>query len=321
MARSRTGLIVFLFVLLAAGLVLSRLDLSATRHALAGASWRWVAAGALVNLLSIGVDAARWRAIIGGVRHISLVATIEGLLIGWVSNVVLPFKLGEGAKAWVLAQRTGLPLATVVSTVVVDKTIDAMSLVVFVVLASSVAPLPPAVREVRTWGLVGLVVIAVLYLAGRAWVRARRLRLAGAPFAEGRLGRALAGFAILGHQHRLPGIIGLAVLAWFARMWVVWCLLRAFHLDLPAVASASVLAVINVGTAAVAAPGNIGVFELSAMAALGMWGVAGETALSFGLALHAAEVVPTVAVGLIVQAVAGPPMQVVVHEAPRDGEL
>ncbi len=321
MARSRTGLIVFLFVLVAAGVVLSRLDLSATRRALAEASWRWVAAGAVVNLLSIIIDAARWRAIIGGVRHVTLVSAIEGLLIGWVSNVVLPFKLGEGAKAWVLARRTGLPMATVFSTVLVDKTIDAMSLVVFVVLASIVSPLPPAVREVRKWGVVALVVIGVLYLLGRAWVRARRRRLEGAPFAEGRLGRALAGFAILGHQHRLPAIVGLAVFAWFARMWVIWCILRAFHLHLPAAASASILAVINVGIAAVAAPGNIGVFELSAMAALGMWGVAGETALSFGLALHAAEVVPTVTAGLIVQAVTGPPLQVVAQEAPPDGEL
>ncbi len=305
MARSRTNLALFVLVLVAGGFVLSRLDLSAIRRAFAEADWRWASAGVLVNLAGIVCDAARWRAIVAGVRRVPLLYAIEGLLIGWISNLVLPLKLGEGAKAWVLARRADIPIATVVSTVLLDRAVDATSFVAFVALASVLAPLPASAERVRAWGLVALAGLAVAFVGGRAWIRARRRRGVAALPRDTRLGRLVAGFAVLGQQRRLPPVLGYALVAWFARMGVVWCVMRAFHLDLPVAAAASVLTILNLGITAVAVPGNFGVFELTAAAALALWHVPGEMGVSFGIALHALEVVPVVAIGLVVQARAG----------------
>lgn len=305
MARRRTSLALFALVLLAGGFVLSRLDLSAIRRAFAGADWWWAVAGALVNLAGIVCDAARWRAIVAGVRRVPLLYAIEGLLIGWISNLALPLKLGEGAKAWVLAQRADIPIATVVSTVLLDRAVDATTFVVFVALASVLAPLPASVERARVWGLAGMAVLALTFTGGRAWIQARRRRGVAAIPADTRLGRLVAGFAVLGHARQLTPVLGYALVAWFVRMGVLWCVMRAFHLDLPVVAAASVLAILNLGITAVAVPGNFGVFELTAAAALALWRVPGETGVSFAIALHAIEVVPVVAIGLVVQAVTG----------------
>lgn len=85
-------------------------------------------------------------------------------------------------------------------------------------------------------------------------------------------------------------------------MGMVWCVMQSFRLMLPAAAAAGVLIAVNLGIAAVAVPGNIGVFEVSAVAALALWGVPGDTAISFAIALHALEIVPTTIAGLMVQA-------------------
>lgn len=305
-ARSRAGLFVFLLLFASALVVVSRSDLRAMQTAFAEASWKWIAIGALVNLLSVVVDAVRWKAIVGAVRRVSLVSAVQALLVGWVSNVILPLKLGEGAKAWVMAKREGLPIATVISTVLLDRAMDGSALVLFVVLTTIIAPLPSSVQKARTWGLTALAVMALALVLGRRWVRARRREGA---FLEGTLARVFDGFAILGQQHRLGRTVLIAVVAWLTRMAIVWCAMQAFDLMLPIAAAASVLVAINLGITAIAAPGNLGVFELSAVAGLALWGVRGETALSFGIALHALELIPTIVLGLLVQTTTRTPLR------------
>jgi glycosyltransferase 2 family protein len=305
MASSRVGrlvLLLFVFVVLA---VVSRLDLHAMQAAFAEASWTWIAVTALVNLSSMVIEAARWQVIVGGTRRIAILSAIQGLLVGWVGNLILPFKLGDGARAWVVAKREELSIATVISTVVLDHAVDGLALVLFIVLASTIMPLPASMRSVRAWGVVILLCVVAAVAVGRRWVRAQRR---AGRFAEGTLARVLDGFAVLGQQHRLVSAGLLALATWFARMTIVWCAMQAFDLKLPLAAAASVLVAINLGISAVAVPGNLGVFELSAAGALALWSVSGAKAVSFAIALHAAELIPTVLLGLIVQSTIRAPL-------------
>lgn len=306
MAPWRVGRFILLLFVLVVLVVASRLNPHEMQAAFAEVSWTWIGITALVNLSTIVVEAARWRVIVGGVRRIGILSAIQGLLVGWVSNLILPFKLGDGAKAWVVAKREELPIATVVSTVLLDRALDGFALVLFVLLASVIVPLPPSMQKVRTWGVVILALVVLAVAFGRRWVRAERR---AGKFAEGTLARVLDGLAILGQQHRLGRAVLLAIVTWFARMAIVWCAMRAFDLKLPLAAAASVLVAINLGISVVAAPGNLGVFELSAAGALALWSVSGEKGVSFGIALHAAELVPTVLLGLIVQSTIQAPLR------------
>jgi uncharacterized membrane protein YbhN (UPF0104 family) len=74
-------------------------------------------------------------------------------------------------------------------------------------------------------------------------------------------------------------------------------MVQAFNLQLPLAASVTALVIVNLSIAAVAMPGNLGTFELAVAGALKLWGVSPEIGLSLGIAMHAIEVIPTVAVG------------------------
>ena len=300
------GLIVLAILIAAGAAMMKHVDMEAMLAAFAEASWKWAAAAALVNLLSIVVDAVRWKSIVAGVRRVSIVTAIESLLIGWLSNLIVPLKLGEGAKVWVMSRREALPIATVVSTVVLDRAVDIVTLLLFIGVTSIVAPLPPAIEKVRGVGVMALIVLGVGIGMG---VRSMTRRREGGTISTGRFARLLDGFSILGHQHRLGPIVAVALCAWILRAGVVWCTMQAFHLSLPVAAAASVLVAVNVGISAIAAPGNLGVFELSAVAGLALWNVPGEIALGFAIALHALELVPTTVLGLAVQAILGVPLR------------
>src|SRR4051794_25610711 len=107
--KGRLRIIVLIVVLAATAIAIGRSDPRAIGHALAGMSWRWAALAAVLNLLGVVIDAARLRIIAGAAGHVSWRRVIQAQLVGIVGNVLFPFKLGEGARAYMLRRGQDLP--------------------------------------------------------------------------------------------------------------------------------------------------------------------------------------------------------------------
>ena len=239
-----------------------------------GVRWGWVVATALLNIVTTWLEAERWRLLAKPVAPAARTrSTFYGLLAGTVGNVLLPFKLGDGARAYVFAEDEGIPFGAAVSTVVLDRMLDIVSFVLLAALTVPFAPLPAGVTKVIT--ALGIISAAVFALV--AWGRRR---------------------AVLTGRLLVPAF-AISVLSWIVRFAFVWTMFQAFNLSLPLAASAVLQVVINVGIAVVGTPGNIGSFELACMGGLALFGVRGDVAFSFGAALHVTEVVPIVALGLV----------------------
>ena len=296
----RTRLLILAVVLAATAFAIARSDPAEIWRAITRMSWRWAAVAAALNLAGVIVDASRLRVIVSAVGRVKFLHVVQAQLVGIVGNVLFPFKLGEGARAYVLARHHELPTATGLTMVVLDRVMDAVMLPLFVVLASLMLPLPPAVLKYRGWMLVTLAVAAALGIVIGRRLRARQAAGTGPSFVTGTLDRIIAGITILGHRHRLAAAMLITFISWSVRAAIFYCMLRAFALDLPVSAAVSVLVVVNLGIAVVATPGNVGTFELAVAASLAFWGVSTETALSLGIATHVIEVAPPVLIGLVV---------------------
>jgi hypothetical protein len=85
-------------------------------------------------------------------------------------------------------------------------------------------------------------------------------------------------------------------------------MLTAFGLGLPPAAVLRVLLVVNVGIGAGTTPGNAGVYEILVATALGFWGIPREVGLAVGLAQHAVEILPVLAVSVAAFVGSGPRM-------------
>ena len=192
-----------------------------------------------------------------------------------------------------------LPTSTALTTVLLDRIIDALTLPIFILLASLVLPLPPAIAGYRTRMVLVLVSAVILGVVAAVLIRRRAASAAARPeSAAGTFDRVIAGLTVLSHKGRAAKTLGIALLSWVARAAIVWCMLRAFHLHLPVSAAVGTLVLINLAIVAVATPGNVGSFELATAAALALWGVPTETAISLAVAMHVVEVVPPVLLGM-----------------------
>jgi len=306
MTRTWVRVAVAAIALSAFAVVLIRVNVASVIAAIGTMSWGWAIAAAVANLLTIVVDAARWRVLLSPISRPSLLRTTQALVLGFLGNLVLPYKLGDGARVVALARWQELPIATVAATVVLDRVVDAATFVAATTVMTAAFEVQTPVRSPARLGIVVTGILATL-AAGTLWMR-RRLRRDrdGGPSAARRFAaHILDGLRGLREGRLLPAVAALAVLAWVGRACVIWCMLHAFHLPLPVLAAISTLIAINVGISVVAAPANAGVYEMSTAGALAAWGVPPAIGVSCGLTMHAAEVIPILLLGLAVLVTTG----------------
>lgn len=282
----------------AIGIALWHLDPAAVGRAFTGMSWGWGLTAAAVNLAGLGVDAWRWQFIVNVDRSVPLRHTFRALLAGVIGNVVMPLKLGDGARTLLISRSDGLSAATALTTVLLDRLIDSATLPLFVGVSSLLLPLPDAIVKYRPMMLLTVVITASLFTLAGHVIRKQPVRERS--LESGRtIERVLAGLAALGHPARLLKLVGAGLLSWSVRALVIWCMIQAFHLPLSPASAVSTLAAIYLSGAISPTPGNLASFELAAAGALGLWGVSGDTGLSLGIATHALEIVPTMLLGLM----------------------
>jgi uncharacterized membrane protein YbhN (UPF0104 family) len=259
--------------------ILWRVDPRLIARDFKGVHWSWVVVTALLNIVTTWLEAERWRLLAKPVAPaVRLRSTFYGLLVGTVGNVLLPFKLGDGARAYAFAEDENIPFAAAVSTVVLDRILDVATFVALAALTIPFAPLPAGASK----AIAGFAIVVAILFALTGWGR-----------------RRWKGLSAVNTGRLLVPALGISLMSWIVRFGFVWTMFQAFDLSLPLAASAVLQVVINVGIAVVGTPGNIGSFELACMGGLALFGVPADVAFSFGAALHVTEVAPIVALGLV----------------------
>src|SRR2546422_9642650 len=145
--HKRLRTIVLVVVLAATAIAIARSDPRAIGRAMAHMSWQWATIAAVLNLIGVAIDAMRLRIIVGAEAQVSVWHVIQAQLVGIVGNVLFPFKLGEGARAYMLTRRGELSTSGAVKMVVADRIIDALVLPIYVV--GIYLLVPPTERHCR----------------------------------------------------------------------------------------------------------------------------------------------------------------------------
>jgi uncharacterized protein (TIRG00374 family) len=280
-------------------------DWNTVYHAFDFVSWRWIAVGVVLNLLSVLARAWAWnltihQAMRPPLPRFPLVFSAFG--VGLLGNAVLPARAGELARVAVL--RRHLPhgrgtSATLLGTVFAHRLFDLFPIALLVVYVALTAKLPHwAVTGLVVLGLVGLGLLAVAVLS------ARRAHLVphGARTARRLLAMARQGLAVLRTPVAALAAILLQIAGWVLQLLAVWAITVAFDLDVPLPAAALVLLLVNIATVFPLWPGNVGLLQAAVAFPLTQYGVFYGTGFAYGLALQATEMSVGVGVGLVMLA-------------------
>lgn len=258
----------------------------------------------------------RWRLLLQPVKEIGVGPLYSANLIGFMANDVLPARLGELVRAYVVDRITATPMTSVLATIVVERILDGLALLL-VLFATLVFADPKAqagafnVAYMRGAGytllLAYLGVLAVMAALWR-WPQATIgtiARLAGklspklGETARHLLGTFAEGLAVLGHARHLPLILAQSMLIWAPMVCMYLLFLPALGLPPSLFMAAMAFAGASLASAVPAAPGYVGTFQLAVTWALVMAGADPERAAAYSLIYWAVQYFPLVIAGLV----------------------
>jgi uncharacterized protein (TIRG00374 family) len=289
-------------------LALQQVDWARTGATLRDANWVLASLGIGAALAAIVTFAFRWRLLLSSTAELSVRDTFSYIMIGYLANIVFPLRMGEVARAVLLGRRHGIRASAVFGSIVLERTLDVLTILMLALGISFIMDIPPVVRAgMMTLACAGLVALAMLLILARSENRvlglvgiisiliprvlAERLTMLVPRFAEG--------LGTLRDGRELGSVLCLSALAWAIAGTATISYIAAFNLHAPWYAGFFVLTVVNLGAAIPSSPGFIGVYHYLAVTALSVWVTDKSAALAYAIGTHGLGVLINLLVGCV----------------------
>ncbi len=257
--------------------------------------------------LGILARSMRWRLLLRG-YGVQLPLLFRTLVIGLMVNDILPGRLGEIARIFLLARKANVPAGASLASILIERVLDGIALTAILALAIGIAG-----------GADWLVELAAVSSAIFAVATAAIMWAALDPVHAGRLARRVAAIAPARLEERLdrlietalaalapirdPGaavrLIGWSLVAWLLEAGMYLVIMIGFLVPGGAPAALMGTAVANLATLVPSSPGYVGTFDFALKSVLEEWfGASAGAAAGYTLAVHAMLIVPVVLTGL-----------------------
>jgi len=279
--------------------------------ALLGANYWWLIPGVAVYFISVWFRSWRWGFLLRGSKRVSANRLYPIVVIGYMGNDILPFRLGEVLRAYVLWRKEEISVGTTLTTAVLERLFDGLTMVLFVLVGLLFVPLSAFLsRLVTVASIVFLGALAVfLFLAARPDLLRRvahavigrlipeRFRDPLLELVEG----VIDGLKSLRSGRDVLIVFAVTVWVWVLETIKYWLVSFAFDLHLPYPGILLMGGAVNLLTALPSLPGYIGIFETGIKILEGI-GVPSGPAGSYVLILHAILLIPVTLLGLVFMA-------------------
>ncbi len=258
-----------------------------------------------VSAITLLAKAYRWRLLFSQDPP-PLQRSFSIQTIGIFINSILPARLGDLLRAYMMGEERSLSKMYVLGTIGVEKVFDLIFLVFSIFLLLPQVVFPTWVSRPSEYTAV---LVAVLIIIGSviAWKREGFLQL----FERFSilLPRRWRGWALRQTRNLLASLESVRntrqlfwILLWTVIIWVLgfgtnWLVFIALDLPLSFLPAIFLLVVLQVGVAVPSSPGRIGVFHYITVLALSVFSIDKGPALSCGIILHLAVYVPLTLIG------------------------
>jgi len=282
-------------------------------EALSRVNGRWLLVAIGVSLLIMVFRAWRWQLELRPLEHVPLGRLWVITAVAYMAINLLPVRLGEVVRPWLLSRRSNVSFANVVGNIVVEKTMDSV-LILFYILVGllTIENLPVWVRRGAIFPAVGAGMLVSLVLLfwwrGEAFVDRWVLHLLPERFRQN-LKKILAsmadGMRVIPNPGLLLAVFLVSLALWFLPILSSYIMILAFDFSVPFSAALVVFIFVGFGTALPNLPGMIGPYQYACQLALGLFGVSDVDGLAYGLVLNAVQFLTLIAQGLVAFPIAG----------------
>lgn len=260
------------------------------------------------------IRAERWKYLLIPVRRIGIPNLFTATMIGFAVNNILPARIGEIMRAYVIGRKENISKSAALATVVVERFFDGLIVILLILLLIIFPPFQEGDTIKRLRG--AAVFLSLVFLSGvflmiffkyktetaLMWIQ---YILSPIPrrFSE-KIIRLLNSFSeglgVIGKGGYIFLVFIYSLIIWFLGVLIIYALLPAFSIKgLPLMAAIFIQVAVAFGVAIPSAPGYVGTFHFACATGLSLLGVDSYTAKSFAILLWAVSIIPVTIFGLI----------------------
>lgn len=268
----------------------------------------------IATFVSYFFRAVRWKYLLLPMKKTRLRNLFPATIIGYMANNLLPARLGEFVRAYVLGEKEGLGVGAVFASLVLDRLFDGFTVLIILIIAFFTVSLPQGMERVQEGLLVGGYVTLAIYMAVVLFLFVLKKRtmmtinlVAGIlkPFPKKIservipiLGSFIEGVRLSSRPAELFALIFTSVLIWIFAIWPVDLLLISFGINLPITASMFIMVFLVFAVMLPASPGYVGTYHAACVYGLMAFNIQKEKALSIALIMHGVSFFPVIFAGI-----------------------
>jgi phosphatidylinositol alpha-mannosyltransferase len=292
-------------------LALSGIGFAGIGRSLSNVNPWWLVAALALNGLSMFLRAVSWQAVLRAAlpdMRLGSLLVVRATMIGVLVSALIPGRLGEPARAYVVARRAGdtarrFPL--VLGTVFAQILINLLALAILAAITiASLALIRGHATALIAAVSAPIAVVALVVASPALLATAKRSRHAHLSrivrWLSDQIVQVRNGLRVFTRPRLGAGAIVAQLAAWAVQTLAAYAVLYALNLQGKAdlAAAAAILLAVNLTALVPITPSNIGIFQAATIAVLTAYGVDAGHALAYGILLQAVEITTAVVLGV-----------------------
>jgi uncharacterized protein (TIRG00374 family) len=272
-------------------------------------NWWWVALAVVADIAVYCWHAWRWSLLLHPIEPVSFWRTVRAIYVGLFANEVLPFKVGELLRCYLISRWTALPFSVSLSSALIERLFDGIWLCLCLMLTLRIVRQPGHMRPlvVSESVLAGLVLAGVALLAIAMFRRHHAQALLEGGSWKRHLRVLIDDLSLIGHSKYLYLAFLQSLPYLLLQVIPIYASFRGYGFDDLTINDAFALMVIlRLSSAVPQAPGNLGLFQfLAAESLIRIFNVVPDQAHRFSQVLWGIVTLPLLIGGVVALSVTG----------------
>ncbi len=305
--KKKSGLIISLGISFIAIIwLLQKVNWPEVEQAFKQVNFFWWLASAFLYLLGFFPRGLRWQLMLSTVNKVSIKDSLQIVVLGYASNNILPFRLGEVVRAYIMGTKNNMSRLTCLASIAAERIID--GIVILSILGISMISLTAAIQHtgriqqiLLTGGAVFLSAVITLILL--LVFSDRILKIWKSVIGQTGLvplEKIINSFSFLRTRKILFQVLTLSILIWLLEGGMFILILWVMDFNNPVAMGYFCMGIINLGILIPSAPGYVGIFQAASVFSFLALGYGESTGLAYGLLVHLAQFIPITLIGIFI---------------------
>jgi uncharacterized protein (TIRG00374 family) len=268
-------------------------------------NWGWVALGIIFDVLSYISQGFRWHFLLRPVGNVPVLRTTQATYAGLFINEVLPMRIGEVARAYLVSRWASTEFIRVIPSMALERLFEGIWLAIGIGITALLVPLPK--NLVKSGDILGIIVLVATGLFVYFVFRKHKEPAAHAIFRKHRMTppkpiqaifqRLGSGFKDIGLSHYSYLAFGVSLMLFVFQAFSFWFIMLAYGLHFSFWIGAAIFLIVHFGTALPNAPANVGSYQFFCVLGLTLFGVDKTLATGFSLVVFILLTLPLLMIG------------------------